>query len=96
MAIKEILCVGLINATKLRRARLLGRRTLSVALWSTPPGVEGPFYEAAQVTNLDASRFSVIGIWMPLDEGLKIVWGGAQAYIPYTLRKDENPDLRLV
>lgn len=96
MATKNILCVGLVNVAKLRRARMLGRRTLSVALWSIPPGIEGPFYEAAQVSSLDASRFTVIGIWMPLDTDLKIVWGGAQACIPYTPIEAGTPDLCLV
>lgn len=95
-ATEDILCVGLMNMAKLRRARMLGKRTLSVALWSIPPGIEAPFYEVAQMSSLGGSRFTVIGIWMPLDTDLKIVWGGAQAYIPYTPIGAGDPDLCLV
>jgi len=95
-ATEDILCVGLVNDAKLRSARMLGRRTLSVALWSMPAGIEGPYYEAAQVSSANASRFAVIGVWMPLDADLKILSSGAQAYIPFSPSEAGSPDLCLV
>ncbi|KAK5371236.1 hypothetical protein LTS13_006613 [Exophiala xenobiotica] len=67
-------CVGLVNGQSFDQAISAGAELLTIGHYMKP---ESPLYEAVKIPETSPPEYRIIGVWVPLQHGLKVAEVGA-------------------